>query len=564
MSKKIKIYFDNGEVIETDLLNYYPKSKYFIISNQTDCVQIKGFTKEDFKIFEYLYKIFHNKNNSIDPQRFDEENILLSNKIKSLTQGHKLFKIITDYNYSDELIKANRLFYPKEYNERSNYEDNLINRLFLDIYSNLVEVEYYTELKSSLSYFIYPEEKDISKTGLDLTILDKKLKAKDLIEENNFDTKVDFFWFNTEIDIYYKDGKKIVNAAYNKKYYKKQTKLSNILNNEMITSRFILIDKKDSNKNSSFPTLDKKDFLGKYRTKTSLRDNVFIFKAEGSFRSQGIIIFNKDQGFDLFKNSPDDGIVMKYITNPYLTPDGFKFHFRIYLAIYYNKGLIRFYLHDDYRIITAKKKYVNEDYQNREIHISTGENTEHRYIFPNDFNLTEEQINLINSNIRNKILKLTNKLTEVKNYKESDAAFEIFGIDLMLDQDFNPFVLEINKKVGYGRLGEIEGWDKYIEIFSKKYFDWILNSIVYPHFNLVKFPEPLNIIDTKDKSLDLINMSEIIPWIVELKWILVKNKKEIGIGEYHYGLIILKYFNEIIDSEEFIAMIKNKLEILSK
>lgn len=70
-------------------------------------------------------------------------------------------------------------------------------------------------------------------------------------------------------------------------------------------------------------------------------------------------------------------------------------------------------------------------------------------------------------------------LPKFELYPECDAGFEIFGADVMLDNEGNPYLLEINAKLGYGEdYGQQEGQSEYYKVFCHDFFNWIVDEFV--------------------------------------------------------------------------------------
>jgi hypothetical protein len=74
---------------------------------------------------------------------------------------------------------------------------------------------------------------------------------------------------------------------------------------------------------------------------------------------------------------------------------------------------------------------------------------------------------------------ITPILPKFELYPECDAGFEIFGADVMLDNKGNPYLLEINAKLGYGEdYGQQEGQAEYYKVFCHDFFNWIVDEFV--------------------------------------------------------------------------------------
>jgi GNAT superfamily N-acetyltransferase len=187
-----------------------------------------------------------------------------------------------------------------------------------------------------------------------------------------------------------------------------------------------------------------------------------------------------------------DLMISEYITNPLLL-NGKKFHLRIYFLLSVISGITRCSFYRYYRILTAKNPYIKSDWLNREIHLSGGHNTEQKYNFPEDLQkeypdhfITIEK----NLNACNKTICMAMTMANVKNYSESYSGYHLYGADIMLTDNYHPYLLEINNKPGFrfGEYGNISGWKEYNKQFSNQLFSFILHSTVFPLFGITRPP----------------------------------------------------------------------------
>jgi hypothetical protein len=74
---------------------------------------------------------------------------------------------------------------------------------------------------------------------------------------------------------------------------------------------------------------------------------------------------------------------------------------------------------------------------------------------------------------------MTPILGKFEIYPECSKGFEIFGADVMLNDKGEPFILEINAKIGYSEdYGEKEGAKKYHKQFSYDFFKWVFINFI--------------------------------------------------------------------------------------
>ena len=166
----------------------------------------------------------------------------------------------------------------------------------------------------------------------------------------------------------------------------------------------------------------------------------------------------------------NDAIISSYITNP-LTIDGRKFHLRIYYLLSVIGGITRCISYHIYRIYLAEEKYKKGDWLNKKIHLSGGHSTDKLYKWPDDIkNEYPLHIDTIKKNVNkfNKILSLALVMANVKNYPESYAGYHLYGMDVLITEDYHPYLLEINSKPGFSRIEHAIGESDW-NIFNKEF-----------------------------------------------------------------------------------------------
>lgn len=170
-------------------------------------------------------------------------------------------------------------------------------------------------------------------------------------------------------------------------------------------------------------------------------------------------------------------IVSNYIRNPLLF-QGLKFHMRCYLIVT-SWGKCQPFCQAD--ILTARSLYKPEDFQNTDIHDSHGKSTLRDCFFPEDWP-SEEEKDLIQKGI-NKIMERIVNLIEDKctlsPYSESKYGYEILAPDIMFDNKFQPYLLEVNSRVGYGA---VCGVNKYYHEWERGFLDWEYETAIKPCF----------------------------------------------------------------------------------
>ena len=228
-------------------------------------------------------------------------------------------------------------------------------------------------------------------------------------------------------------------------------------------------------------------------------NKIYIARPIGGGTGIDVIIVYNESTFNkaktlIYKPMYKSGVSLtEYITNPLLIR-GRKFHCRAYLMFTLFNNKFRAYLLKQSQVLTAKDKYKNADWVNKDIH-DTHFKSSYRsdLIFPDDLYgettpmITDKDIDIIYNNSR-MLCKEVSKIVVSNVYHFSNAknTWQIFGIDLLIKDDLNVFIIEINGTLtGYGMFNS----NKKIE---KPYFDWISDVVVkpclFPHLEIPQKP----------------------------------------------------------------------------
>ena len=135
--------------------------------------------------------------------------------------------------------------------------------------------------------------------------------------------------------------------------------------------------------------------------------------------------------------------------------------------------------------MTARDPYIAGDWSNTNIHLSGGHNTKKIYNWPDDFNLDPILLAKCTKSLNSCNVMICKLLTSVgmSSYVESNAGFKIFCIDMMLDDEGNAHLIEINSQCGFSTGNNLSNGKEYSNRFSNKFFDWIIESVIGPHFS---------------------------------------------------------------------------------
>jgi hypothetical protein len=139
----------------------------------------------------------------------------------------------------------------------------------------------------------------------------------------------------------------------------------------------------------------------------------------------------------------------------------------------YNNQELSYSINLNGRIWYARKEYINDNYNNLEIHDTHARYTERNIYFPEEFNYGKKNTDKVLSQI-NLILS---KVVEIykpyaKCYRDTENCFEVFGIDFMVEDDFNVILIEINDTLGLPPLPYNNNEDTDNNSFMRK-VDWI-------------------------------------------------------------------------------------------
>lgn len=277
--------------------------------------------------------------------------------------------------------------------------------------------------------------------------------------------------------------KKIKNEIYNKKYeYSAPFKSKSL----RFTNKQILHDYVSKIDPKTFEKYFMKQFNYNGSVYRLNKDKMYIVKPTIGFSGFGIKVFNDKnklkQYIDNFKideknvkpeilrflknkvnmdnsNSKFDWVIQEYIENPLLINER-KFHMRVIILGTHINNKNHIYLCKKSVIIPAKLKYSkdNLDMDVHDSHIGTT-TEEEREIFPDRFN--DYFGNEKTTRIQNQIYRLLKKLKALNFfdfgcYPETKNCYEMFGLDIMITDDFNIKCIEMNADPGaFGVIREI-------------------------------------------------------------------------------------------------------------
>lgn len=192
-------------------------------------------------------------------------------------------------------------------------------------------------------------------------------------------------------------------------------------------------------------------------------------------------------------------IASEYILNPLLLGRK-KFHIRAFFLVRTGPDYAEPFVTDLWprgRIVTAELPYERGNWHNKKIHDTHSESTPYNMWFPEDLpepsraSEIYQKMQLTLSAVADLLQR-----NRVGPYPESRNAFEVFGCDFLVTDDYQVILIEINDRVGYRDLGEpptytltpqSQHWyldGKYtFDNFSQDYFTWLFYLVLAPLFS---------------------------------------------------------------------------------
>ena len=315
--------------------------------------------------------------------------------------------------------------------------------------------------------------------GLDYTTLRESLQKIGLHETSNHKCRPLFLWLE-QLD----------NNTFDKQYYNTKCFIMNILSDEkhIIANKYQLY----INFKKYYPIKCKQymatswnfiTFINDVDNINDIENNVYIVRpvGVGAFSGKDIVIVNNNKTIQIAKKligRYENIIISKYVNNPMLYNER-KFHLRTYFLVSIINGHYKTYFYEFYELFTAEKPYNNNDYTDKDVHDTHFKSTPIDILCPYDL----EQVvrDTFNKHIYPKMkdcMIYISKLMEHNThpYEQAENAFEIFGCDFLVKDNYDVILMEINDKTGF-TMHRIE---KKID-FSKQYLNVINELIIKPN-----------------------------------------------------------------------------------
>ena len=219
----------------------------------------------------------------------------------------------------------------------------------------------------------------------------------------------------------------------------------------------------------------------------SKNNNLIMICKKNIQRKKGIKIVKSIEDIIYCKKN-NYKIAQKFINNSFLV-NNYKINLRVYLLIVVENGKVNYYVNREGKCLYANKKYSNnsdlvyeENITSSNMDINIYNNNPHnfeefnRYLIQNGYN----NWNKVYGNILDIFRKLYRVSSDIfKNQKHKNKIyFQLFGCDIILDDNLNPYLLEINK--GPDMIPKV---DKDYILKRKIYYDTFSKVNILPNKN---------------------------------------------------------------------------------
>lgn len=450
-------YLDSSQIVSHYTGQGSVTNKYELSRSLTNLVSLKGKNIDQFFPRCYDMNCIYDHQNFIIDFKISEAAIYLKNILKNFSDNKNNLELDSDIVIKKILVAITCLIrYCNFLENKQHYNSIISNEEFLIIKSKKLHVFHEEYLSSNLDDYIFEA---VHKIALNV----KNMKLQNKLEIENV-------WKPTLIPVYngmvwkfassqdlIKENNKIHselilpfdeysnNNENNKNHEVDQKKDKNVcLNKERLIDHVIYILQKYKKLNPQYNLFD--------------LNNVWIQKPNGLSRGRGIRVFNTLEEIEGYWGAGDcEMVIMKYIEKPLLIGKR-KFDIRVWVTITSVDPLI-IWKFEDYYIRLSLNDFDNDDSDNIYAHLtnnSVAKKNKDLYsqIYANSmirkYKFLEYCKTLSPDFNQEKFDKSMNRIiidsldSGKFNFIPRKKTFTTFGFDLMVDDNFNLWLIEIN------------------------------------------------------------------------------------------------------------------------
>ena len=226
-----------------------------------------------------------------------------------------------------------------------------------------------------------------------------------------------------------------------------------------------------------------------------LSNKTYIVRPVDSYAGNGITFVTDksdvEYAYATARKFSKDVIISEYIKDVALwgppgadewgLPYGKKYHTRVYLLVSVIDGMLRTYILDLVKIMTAASRYD----KNARYDIKDMADTHLKSTIGDIFSNLKNESPVFQKGMREIIISLSKLLGKtVGVFAECKNGFEVFALDILKRENDIPVLLEVNDRVGYAcNTGPLHAME-----FSVQFFNLINEAVIQPMYTGAQFP----------------------------------------------------------------------------
>lgn len=242
----------------------------------------------------------------------------------------------------------------------------------------------------------------------------------------------------------------------------------------------------------------------KYRSKNFGTD-LWIIKPAKTWGGVGIRLARTAE---LYKHRNEKMIVQKYLEHPMLL-NGYKFDYRLYVIVSPDKKI---FIHPFYEVRIAHAKYNMDDISNMDAHLTNlsyqsdkGYDVDDKRLTKYEFEKIRDDIDII-SKISKAIISTFDADSGRFHAMKINRFYELYGVDVILDKDSNPYILEYNDNPGFSK-GDSKNYEMHHKLLNDIYI-LTIDRVFYNAIFRDSFPRALLLRDYSSRDHDFQNEIE--------------------------------------------------------